>query len=113
MRDPWLRENPPEVEWFEGQFEPAATPLDSPFISQLAHAHQLVTGAAPNIEGVPYGSDLRFFTNQAKMSAVLYGPGDVALAHSVNEFVPLEQVFLCAKTVALFISQWERREIEK
>ncbi len=40
--------------------------------------------------------------------AVLYGPGDVANAHSVNEFVPLENVVNCTKTLALTIYRWTK-----
>ncbi len=28
--DPWLRDVPPSIEWFEGQFEPGETPHDAP-----------------------------------------------------------------------------------
>jgi acetylornithine deacetylase len=104
--DSWLQNHRPNIEWFEGQFESAGTPLNSPLLEKLSHAHAFCTGKPPEIVGVPYGSDLRFFTNQAKMHAVLFGPGDVALAHSVNEFVPLDDVFLCAQILAAFIVDW-------
>jgi acetylornithine deacetylase len=104
--DPWLREHPPAVEWFEGQFEPAETSLEAPFLAALSSAHRAVAGAAAPLRGVPYGSDLRFFTNHAGMPAVLYGPGDVAWAHSVDEHVPVEQVVGVARTVALAILDW-------
>jgi acetylornithine deacetylase len=90
----------PIVEWFEGQFAPASTPLDDPLVQRLAASHATVTGARPRIHGVPYGSDLRFFVNDAGMPAVLYGPGDVAHAHSVEEHVVLDDVFHAAEVVA-------------
>jgi acetylornithine deacetylase len=40
------------------------------------------------------------------MPAILYGPGDVALAHTVEERVDLEEVFACARTLALLIIRW-------
>jgi acetylornithine deacetylase len=104
--DPWLRENPPSVEWFEGQFEPAQTALDSEIVLTLRKFHSQVHGANPEIHGVPYGSDLRFFTNNAKMPAVLYGPGDVRMAHSLNEFVPVSEIISVAKVVALTLLDW-------
>jgi acetylornithine deacetylase len=30
--DPWLREHPPRLEWWGGQFAPASTPLDHPLV---------------------------------------------------------------------------------
>ncbi|MBA2281922.1 MAG: ArgE/DapE family deacylase [Acidimicrobiia bacterium] len=90
----------PVVEWFEGQFAPAATPVDHPFLARLAACHEQVTGARPAVHGVPYGSDLRFFTNDLGVPAVLYGPGDVAVAHTVDEHVVLDEVFRAAEVVA-------------
>ena len=104
--DEWLEAHPPRVEWFEGQFEPADTPVDAAIISVLSESHRTVCGAEPAVHGVPYGSDLRFFTNHAGMPAVLYGPGDVALAHSLNESVPIEEVLLAAETLAHTILNW-------
>src|ERR1051326_5979778 len=61
--DPWLSQNPPRVEWFEGQFESGETSLEHPLIQELKTVHQLVTGSTPTLRGVTYGSDMRLFTN--------------------------------------------------
>jgi acetylornithine deacetylase len=111
ISDPWLRENPPRVDWFEGQFESGEIPLDHPLIQQLAIAHQHVTGFAPTMRGVTYGSDMRLFTNHAKIAATHYGPGDVGMAHAVNEFVPLDEVLTATKVAANLIAQWCGGEI--
>jgi len=101
--DPWLRDNPPVLEWFEGQFESGETDVKEPIIGLLADSHRDIAGSKPKLNGVPYGSDLRLFTNHGKIPAVLYGPGDVAQAHTVNEFIPLEEVVTCTKVLALTI----------
>jgi acetylornithine deacetylase/succinyl-diaminopimelate desuccinylase-like protein len=49
---------------------------------------------------------LRFFTNNAGIPAALYGPGDVAQAHSVNEFISLEEIFTAARVIARMIIRW-------
>jgi acetylornithine deacetylase len=105
-KDDWLRNNPPTVQWFEGQFESTDTDVDSAIVKQLKETHTEIHHKEPQIHGVPYGSDLRFFTNDAKMSGVLYGPGDVRVAHSLNEFVPINEVIDVAKTIALMIVRW-------
>ena len=104
--DPWLRQNPPRVDWFEGQFESGETPLDHPLIQNLKEAHQHVTGSAPTMRAVTYGSDMRLFTNHARVAATHYGPGDVSMAHAANEFVPLDEVVTVTKVIANLITQW-------
>lgn len=104
--DPWLATHPPRLEWFEGQFESCATPVDHPLLTTLAAAHRQVHGNAPAIEGVPYGADLRLFVNHAGMPGVLYGPGDVRLAHAANESVAVEEVMDAAKVAAGMVVKW-------
>ncbi len=55
--------------------------------------------------GVSYGSDLRLFTRYAEMPAVLYGPGDVALAHAANEWLPLDELVQAAEVLTLLIAR--------
>ena len=104
--DEWLRICPPKIEWFEGQFESASTPLESKLLSLLQKTHHEVTGNETSMRGVPYGSDLRFFTNYARIPAVLYGPGSVLQAHSANEFISIEEMMLAAQIVARTIATW-------
>jgi acetylornithine deacetylase len=104
--DPWLRDHPPEVTWFEGQFESGQTPADHPLIGTLAAAHRQVLGREARVRGVPYGSDLRLFTNHAGMPAILYGPGDVSLAHTVDEWISVEDIVEAATILATAIAEW-------
>jgi len=104
--DPWLASHPPQVEWFEGQFEPAETPADAQILQVVAEQHKVSTGHTPISHGVSYGSDLRFFTNDAQMDAVLYGPGDVAVAHTVHEHVPLQDLKVTVEVIANLCAQW-------
>jgi acetylornithine deacetylase len=89
--DAWLATHPPSVRWIEGQFAPAGTPTDAAVVQRIAAAHSLLTGSTLGMHGVPYGSDLRFYANDAQMPAVLFGPGDVRLAHTVDEEVDLRR----------------------
>ena len=104
--DQWLNDHRPKIEWFEGQYESGETPTDDPLIETLLSAHKEVTGSTPKIEGVTYGSDLRLFTNHANIPAVLYGPGDVRLAHAANEYVEVEEVIIATKVMTGMIVHW-------
>jgi acetylornithine deacetylase len=105
MEDPWFRDHPVRVEWFEGQFEPGETSLEAPILKELASSHQEVLGSESPIHGVSYGSDLRLFTRYAAMPAVLYGPGDVRAAHSANESIPLDEMLAMAEVLTHLIVQ--------
>jgi acetylornithine deacetylase len=103
--DPWFRENPIGVEWFEGQFEPGETAPDAPILEELRLCHREMLERESSTHGVSYGSDLRLFTRYAAMPAVLYGPGDVRVAHSANESVPLEELVQAAEVLTLLIAR--------
>ena len=102
-RDPWLREHPPVLEWWGGQFEPAAIPMDHPLVQALSGAHRSVTGEVPVLRGMPYGADMRLLVKHGNTPTVLYGPGDIRKAHAPDEFVPIEELAVATRTLALMI----------
>jgi len=65
-----------------------------------------VAGHRAKLEGVTYGSDLQLFINYGKIPAVLFGPRDIAQAHSVDESVSLGDVIPCTKVLASTILRW-------
>lgn len=103
---PWLSAHPPRVRWVEGQFAPAETPIATPVVAAIADAHDEVTATPMGLHGVPYGSDLRFYVNDANMPAVLYGPGDVVHAHAVDERVAIREVLQVAAVLATALLRW-------
>lgn len=105
LDDPWLKDHPVEVEWFEGQFESGETPLNAPILQSLTETHREILGGDPQTHGVSYGSDLRLFTRYAGMPAVLYGPGDVALAHAANEWLPLDELVAATEVYTRLIAR--------
>ena len=105
-KDPWLAAHPPELEWFSGQFAPSEVPLDAPIVTLLRDAHQATTGAPPAIDAATYGADMRHFVLFGDMPCVMYGPGDVRLAHYTDEFVPISEVLTVATTLAVTIAAW-------
>ena len=102
-RDAWLADHPPRVEWVGLVCAPAETPATHPLVEMLAGAVREVTGHRPGLTGAPYGSDLRFFTNDFDTPGVLFGPGDIRVAHFTDEFVPLAEVEAAALALALTI----------
>jgi acetylornithine deacetylase len=105
-RDSWLIDHPPRIEWFGGQFAPAETPVDAPIAQALIRAHKVVTGEAPAIEGVPYGADMRLFTRIGGMPCVMYGAGDVDIAHHADEHIVISDLLTASATIACLLIDW-------
>jgi acetylornithine deacetylase len=101
VRDPWLRDHPPAVEWWGGQFHPAATPPDHAIVTSVEGACASATGTPPRVEGVPYGSDMGLLAGVGGIPTVVFGPGDVRVAHRPDEFVPIDQLLDATRTLAL------------
>jgi len=99
--DPWLAEHPPDVVWWGGRFEPAVTDVAHPIVTTVTGAAADVTGSAPPVEGVTYGADMRLLVNVGRIPTVLFGPGDVRVAHMPDEHVPLEDLRAAAQALVL------------
>jgi acetylornithine deacetylase len=101
--DEWLREHPVDVQITGGRFASAAVPSDHPLPWAVGEAARDVAGRLPPFVGVPYGSDARLLINEGATPTVLYGPGEPELAHAVDEHVPLEDVAMCARVLAVWV----------
>jgi acetylornithine deacetylase len=99
--DAWLNVNRPEIEWWGGRFEPASVDPDVGIAATVQESHLTVTGTEPRVTGVPYGSDMALLVNHGSTPAILYGPGNVRNAHSPDEFVPIDEVLIATRTLAL------------
>jgi acetylornithine deacetylase len=105
-QDPWLVDNLPLIEWYEGLFEPSILDSENQLIKTLTLSHEQITGRKVQYEAVTYGSDMRIFNLYADIPTVLYGPGDVSLAHTVNEYLEVDQALEAVCSVAMMIANW-------
>jgi len=105
--DRFLRDHPATVEITGGRFGSARVPSDHPLPTRLADVVERVTGRRPALLGEPYGADMQMFVNHGDTPCVIFGPGDVRVAHSADEHVPLDEVETCARVLA----EWVRSEI--
>jgi acetylornithine deacetylase len=103
--DPFLRDHPATVEITGGQFGSARVPSDHALAVGLAETVQAITGRAPELLGEPYGADMQMYVNVGATPCVIFGPGDVRVAHSADEYVPLEEVETCARVLAAWVSR--------
>lgn len=99
QRDDWLAEHPPEIDWFGGQFDAVEVDPALPAFAALQSAHTDEFGVAPELEGAPYGSDMRLLVHEAETPAILYGPGDIQQAHSTDEWISVDDIVHAARVV--------------
>jgi len=72
--------------------EGSEMPADSPFANLVRQCVGRVVGREPPTIGMSFTTDARFVRNQAGIPAVVCGPGDVAQAHGIDEWVEVTQL---------------------
>jgi acetylornithine deacetylase len=97
---------PPPAEFTE-TFRGASLPAGD---TANAEANRLVARDLADELGIPVGNAVDFWTEAALFSAAgytafVYGPGDIAQAHSADEWVALEQLERYAQTVYRIIGK--------
>ncbi len=97
--DPWLRANPPRITRLASGFGSAETRRDHPLVEALAESAEEEFRKTPNIAAAPYGCDMSGWVRLAGVPTVLYGPGEIDLAHAPNESVSLEVTYKVARTL--------------
>ena len=102
--DHWLKDHPPEVEWFGWQTDPWYQDPEDPFIKTVVRCFESVCGQQLEICGATGGLDNRFSLNFG-FPSICFGPngGDY---HSFDEYVELDSLVLTAKAVALAAVEW-------
>lgn len=75
---------------------PSHPPLDTdphhPLVRICVTLAAKHAGSAHEPKGVPFWSDAALFNDHAKTPAIVFGPGDVSVAHSNHEHVPIAQL---------------------
>ncbi len=99
QRDGWLREHPPQLEWYGGQFDAVEVDPDLPAFAALRAAHTQEFDVPPELVGAPYGSDMRLLVHEAETPAILYGPGDIRQAHAADEWIAVNEIVQAARVV--------------
>ena len=84
---------------------PNDVPVDAPIVQSLSRAIEAVESAPPVIEGLSYWTDAALLS-AAGIPAICYGPGDIRLAHSATEWVPVNEVRRATAVLAQAAIDW-------
>ena len=86
--------------------EPMEISRKEAVVKAVASSYSDVTGKLPKYVGVTYWADAALLANRAKIPTVLFGPGDIRVAHSADEYVSLEEVELGTRIFAAAIRKY-------
>jgi acetylornithine deacetylase len=75
---------------------------ESEVVQQLATAIEAVTGTAM-LEAAPYATDAGIY-HAAGIPTVVFGPGDIAQAHTDEEYIDLQQVHQAVQIMERFLA---------
>ncbi len=91
---PWIHA---EVDRIISSYRGLDTPVDAPIVGAALGACQTILGSSQPA-GAPYGTDASELAQA--MPCVVLGPGDIAQAHTSDEWVDVEQVAQAAEIYA-------------
>lgn len=103
--DPWLAENPPEVEFYGFRSDGHSVPMDLPAFQALGGCHRDLTGEQAREYVATCTTDLRAFHFYGAGQATCFGPVAENI-HGANERVEIDSVVHTARAYALFLARW-------
>lgn len=104
--DEWLKENPPRLEWFGLNVEPSQIFPDQPIVETVKRACSKIIGKKVDIIGFPAASDMRIRVLFSKTPSLHFGPGDLSVAHRVDEYIDIDELVMFTKALALVMINW-------
>lgn len=103
--DPWLRENPPRLEFYGFRSDGHVESREIAPLRTLDACHQELSGAPAEEAVATRTTDLRAFYGFGTARGCCYGPVAENL-HAADERVRLDSVIHTAKAYALFAARW-------
>lgn len=107
--DPWLRDHPPKLDW-KVNWPASVVAEDHPICRAVAGAHEeaaegtRLAGPAKFV-GFAAVSDATFL-NQQGIPSIVYGPGNLQVAHAADEHIEIDELMVATKTYALVTMDW-------
>ena len=102
--DPWFAEHPLRWQW-PIDTVPAEVADDHPVVALSLEAGAAV-GRPGVITGMDSWHDAAAFTRWADTPTVSFGPGDLLVAHTIDEHVPVKDLVDHAAAVAVALARW-------
>jgi len=105
--DPWLRAHPPRLQW-DNDGAPGWELDQEHELVQAMEAGQAAVGMGSVVHGITAGCDAGVI-HRSGIPVVVFGPGDMARAHSPNEYVLESEVLQAAEILAVALVELSDR----
>lgn len=105
-QDDWMRENPPLVEFFGGQFCAEEIAPDHELTLSTLAAHTTITGADTRISALTAGTDQRLWVHFTDSPALLYSGGVFAMAHQSDEYIEIDPLLETVAVLTQMTIDW-------
>jgi acetylornithine deacetylase len=102
--DAWLRHHLPTLTWYQHCTPHYLDPQHRLVQMMSAHARQVLGSGI--VSGFPAGCDARHLHNVAGIPTLVFGPGDLQHAHSIDEHISLEEYMQAIKVLATTVHEW-------
>lgn len=103
--DAWMENHPPKITVYQAGKGFEMDP-DHEFVETLCNAYETQMGTRIKKDGCPCGNDARLWSNIAECPTVIYGPGNLAQCHGIDEWVSIEDYLNVILVYAELILEW-------
>jgi len=103
--DTWLEGNPPRIEWL-CDFPPKELDREHPLVGMVSAVAREQGATGNRLVGLDSWADQVTLMQDGGIPAVCFGPGSLLSAHTVDEFVPLDDLETCTRVYADLAVRW-------
>jgi len=104
--DDWMSDHEPSLEWTGVAFGSSEVPPDHPIVLAAGNAYREFLDESPRLAGMTYGTDMTHFNRIAGIPTILFGPGNMALAHRANERIAVDELHAATRVLAGSVAAW-------
>jgi acetylornithine deacetylase len=103
--DAWLAEHPAEITWLN-EITPSVIDQNHDLVKIMKTVAQEALENDVEVGMGELPSMSRIMNDMANMPMIMFGPGSIEQAHTVDEWCSVDQYLQAVKILAMFIVQW-------
>lgn len=104
LDDPWVQEHY-TLDFPKLHNEAFEAPFDHPLVMALKQSCERI-GLHPDVCGLDVSCDARLYAIKGKMPTLVFGPGNIADAHSHHEKIKIDDIMSAARVLLDFLVNW-------